>query len=1309
MFHLKEKGTNMIHIKQSSKIRRADNGIFAGSRAIFLHLAGSASRSHRSGLTAWTIVIRGVVGAVLVAAVGTLLLACPAFAAKPPLFENLDEPILTIAHSTRVTIRALVDSEGLTAEWTAEYAPAEKNGEAPPENSPSWIVVNDKEKIPQGQSLIFIGSPNSPGPAEAGGALSTYLRHLAPDTSYYARFIVDNKEGKATETVPFKTLPLGRPEVPLLYLGPYVTSGRPWFVAKVGSDSTAAFSGVVESNGTETTYQVEYSLPEDGHAPAATSASWKSFNSGGSGTITPAQEYTEFEARVAGLTPETTYYARLRASNEQGEIIQSTFENRAINESSTFTTLTAKPFVESPGARNITGTSAHLTTQIAPQGFRTVWRFESAPSEAGPWTPVPGAAGSISQEQAEATPYDDGVAFDAGLSGLSASTVYYIRVVAENECGEGCGRTTSPVEHFETVGSPSATAFAVHTLDGESLRLLGAVNPHSVLTSAEQEITIEGAPTGGAFTLTFMGQTTGLISYNASDSVVENALDALAAIGHGGVTVTGPPGAGSGGGPYTVYFIGQNAEKTEPLLEADGMELAPPGTVSVVTTQQGGVGYDAHYRFQYVSQTGFGERGWTGAEESPEVDLGSGDSSQIVGYDLPSLTPGETYRYRIVASSTAPGVSLVVSGEQSLTIPLPSNVDEAAACPNEAFRTGLSAHLPDCRAYEMVTPVDKEGAQEPFHYGGGIDDDAVVGEDGEHVALDAAGVFWGKGPGSGTSPYLFTRGAGGGWLMSSGSPEPETGVYSNTPEIYSADLTQYAFSSQYNTSAAGESPAVDFKVGPVGGPYTTVASVPHQFMKSLDDGWVAANGDFSKLVLGSEDRTLLGEGPTPTKSGVDLYEYTAQGGLHQLNVSGESDTTIGSCGASMVRGQQAGAVAGRVISARNISADGSRVFFEAVPGKNCSEAPNLYMRVDGVETVDIGAYQFIAANSEGTTLLLKDGAGNLVGYDTETGATQTQSSGELATAAELALFHIPYTPEPRDDNPFYHPRYTYSSLNSGGEQYAIPAISASSGQIYRYDNVEHIVQCVSCASPFNAKPAAPALLDGVDGMPELKGGSPEYTAVSANGEFAFFTTTAALVPQDVDGEIEVDGGEPLNLHQEYLDTGNSTSPSSDIYEWRADGVDGCAHRQGCLALITDGRGGYMNLLLGSADEGRDVFIYSRSVLSPGAHGAEGSIGEGNIYDVRIDGGEPPLAQRPVECEGDSCSSPLAAPSDATPSSLTFTGEGDVKPAPAAKPVVKSTKPKTKSEKKTKKRSQRKSKKKRKAKKSAKSSRGGKKS
>ena len=42
------------------------------------------------------------------------------------------------------------------------------------------------------------------------------------------------------------------------------------------------------------------------------------------------------------------------------------------------------------------------------------------------------------------------------------------------------------------------------------------------------------------------------------------------------------------------------------------------------------------------------------------------------------------------------------------------------------------------------------------------------------------------------------------------------------------------------------------------------------------------------------------------------------------------------------------------------------MFFEAVPGNNCSGPSNLYMRENASETVDIGQYTFLAANYEGS-------------------------------------------------------------------------------------------------------------------------------------------------------------------------------------------------------------------------------------------------------------------------------------------------------------------------------------------------------
>ncbi len=165
----------------------------------------------------------------------------------------------------------------------------------------------------------------------------------------------------------------------------------------------------------------------------------------------------------------------------------------------------------------------------------------------------------------------------------------------------------------------------------------------------------------------------------------------------------------------------------------------------------------------------------------------------------------------------------------------------------------------------------------------------------------------------------------------------------------------------------------------------------------------------------------------------------------------------------------------------------------------------------------------------------------------------------------------------------------------------------------------------------------------------------------------------------MNGEIPVDpeGG---RINEPYFDGANSTSPSTDVYEWRSDGVDGCVARQGCLALITDGRAGFHNILLGSADEGRDVFMYTLSKLVP-----QDLDSAGDIYDARVDGGLAPPTPPPGECEGGACSTPPSPPNDATPSSQTFTGAGNLTQPPpiGAKPTHKA-KPKKKHKKKGKK-------------------------
>jgi hypothetical protein len=69
-----------------------------------------------------------------------------------------------------------------------------------------------------------------------------------------------------------------------------------------------------------------------------------------------------------------------------------------------------------------------------------------------------------------------------------------------------------------------------------------------------------GSPSAGNWTLTYKGQTTANIAYNAAASAVQTALQALSTVGASNATV-----AGSAGGPYTVTFAAALATDTTAL------------------------------------------------------------------------------------------------------------------------------------------------------------------------------------------------------------------------------------------------------------------------------------------------------------------------------------------------------------------------------------------------------------------------------------------------------------------------------------------------------------------------------------------------------------------------------------------------------------------------------------------------------------------------------------------------------------------------------------------------------------------------
>lgn len=104
-------------------------------------------------------------------------------------------------------------------------------------------------------------------------------------------------------------------------------------------------------------------------------------------------------------------------------------------------------------------------------------------------------------------------------------------------------------------------------------------------TDEVQRVELTGSPTGGTFTLTYSGQTTAGIAFDATAAAVQSALVALSNIDTYDVVVTGP-----NGGPWYVWFTGTLGVTNVAAMTASGAGLTGGTTPSVdITTKTAGV------------------------------------------------------------------------------------------------------------------------------------------------------------------------------------------------------------------------------------------------------------------------------------------------------------------------------------------------------------------------------------------------------------------------------------------------------------------------------------------------------------------------------------------------------------------------------------------------------------------------------------------------------------------------------------------------------------------------------------------------
>lgn len=377
------------------------------------------------------------------------------------------------------------------------------------------------------------------------------------------------------------------------------------------------------------------------------------------------------------------------------------------------------------------------------------------------------------------------------------------------------------------------------------------------------------------------------------------------------------------------------------------------------------------------------------------------------GVFLAGLRPATTYHYRFVAISGGGGP--VTGPERTFTtFALPAA--PVSRCPgNRQFRTGTSASLPDCRAYELVSPIEKNNGDilsllaDPDTGNRATLDQSSA--DGAKFVYGTYRAFGDAQSAPANSAYLATRTPQGWTSQGISPPRGKNLVETNTTietqfKAFSPDLCSGWVLQESDALLAGG--AVEGfpdlyrreNCGATAGTYQALTTIkpldrtPKEYLLELQG--VSADG--SHAIFRATD-SLSG---TPDLGLLEplLYESFGAGRMRLVCVlpNGSAVTTSCTAGTAPTGAKETGR---DFAVSHAISADGSRIFWSEAPDGLGTSPGKIYVRINGRQTRAVSAEGEAMSGSEGAFYWTAAGDGSRAIFSAGSSKELNEGDGDL--------------------------------------------------------------------------------------------------------------------------------------------------------------------------------------------------------------------------------------------------------------------------------------------------------------------------